>query len=61
MEAERVHALAVAVNIAVWEPKKLNMLLPAARPGRAQSEDDYDETGLAESLAFFGFYEVKSE
>lgn len=63
MEAERVHAMAVAVNLAVWAPKNLGKLLPSARPGSPATEDDYDETGLAESAASFGFYfyEVKLE
>lgn len=53
----------VAVRVAVWgKPEDLDRLRPRPnRHGAPPTEDDYDETGLAEELASFGFYEVKPE
>ena len=49
-----------AVRIAVWgKPEDIRALRPGARS--ASGKIEYDETGLAEELASFGFIEVPAD
>lgn len=52
--------MAQTVRIAVWgKPEDMNTLRPQRRrDAEPITEDDYDETGLAEEMASFGFVEV---
>lgn len=52
--------MASAVRIAIWgKPEDMRALQPGGR--RPLTEDDFDETGLAEELASFGFIEVPAD
>lgn len=57
VEQERRYADAIATRIAYWgDDKAMNSLRPQRRV--PDDDDEYDETGLAEELASFGFVEV---
>jgi hypothetical protein len=60
VEAEDRFAMVSAVRIAVWgKPEDIRALRPGARS--ASGKIEYDETGLAEELASFGFIEVPAD
>lgn len=51
--------MATTVRIAVWgKPDDMRALRPGAR---STGPIEYDETGLAEELASFGFIEVPAD
>lgn len=58
-EAEQRYDLALTVRAAMAEkPDAVNALRPRPRHHQDDpTDDDFDETGLAEELASLGFYE----
>ena len=63
IEAEARYTQAQTIRIAVWgSPDDVRALEPRRRSQGVQPlDDDFDETGLAEELASFGFIEVPRE